>query len=100
MSGRSHHDFWWLPSEIEKKAHVDRGDAEVAFYAALIYVRLLARALKHSEKLLSATNDTRWIESAPPAAPLVAATQHQRSGGDELCPEAAGCKISAKDDEK
>jgi hypothetical protein len=68
--GRSHHDFWWLPSEIEKKAHVDGSDAKVAFYAAMMYVRLLARALKHSERLSAVTNSDRWIESSPSTASL------------------------------
>lgn len=77
--GRTHHDFWWLPSEIEKKAHVDESDAKVAFYAALVYVRLLTRVLKHSEKLFSATNDSRWIESAPPLAQFVDARDEKRS---------------------
>lgn len=74
ISGRSHHDFWWLPAEIEKKSNVDRSDADVAFYAAMLYVRLLARALKHSERLSMVTNSDRWIESAPSPVPLLAAT--------------------------
>ncbi|MFC0084572.1 TniQ family protein [Dyella flava] len=60
--------LWWLPREVGKEAHVSEDDAFCACSSAIIYSRLLARAVKHTERSVAAKEDIRWIESSPVGA--------------------------------
>ena len=61
----THQRMWWLPRDIEKRAHVSLDDAFQACCGAIIYSRYLAQAVRHATGAIAAKDDTRWIESAP-----------------------------------